>query len=137
MSTFDLIKGTHDQSNVGPYGYISADQLRNEQISPSSSHESSQDSVFSDKSDTSSQSSHDDGDSEVDDSTKSLQEPVAHSLPQPQASLVAQSAQQHQHPRRTSSTRPPPSLPRQAERKVLFVNDLVGKNIVHGLRFCC
>lgn len=135
MSTLDLIKGNDDQASLGPYGYIPVSELRNEETSPTSSEESTQDSTFSDKSDTSSQSSQEDGDAQTDDCSKASAHSLTHCLPPPQTSRAALGAQQHQHPRRTSSTRPPPPLPRQAERKVLFVNDLVGKNFFLRITF--
>lgn len=104
--------------------------------STSSTPFSSNDDVFSTTSDTSSQSSL--GDSQ-DDITAHASKPDvpadnlacllgAAAIRQEQAARLSSLDQQHQHPRRTfSATKRPPSLPRQDERKVLFVNDLVGK----------
>lgn len=114
-------------------GYITvAAQQEREALSRSPSPAGSDD-IFSVTSDNSSQSSNGDSDEEsyasVSKATVALHNSVCETA-SAQASTSAVGdctiAFRSQHPRRSfSSTKTPPSLPRQEERKVLFVNDLV------------
>ena len=101
-------------------GYVSTDRQQYYEAASTGSASSTQESIFSDASEVSSQSSNGDSDHEHSFSAEGkLASIAAQCLP----------AEQRQHPRRSSSAcKQPPPLPRQDERKVLFVNDLVGKN---------
>ncbi|TKX18868.1 cyclin-like protein 8 [Elsinoe australis] len=118
-------------------GYVSVQSQQKQDhvtISRSPSPSTSNDDVFSITSEQSSQSSHGDSDEESYQAFERKVTCAEQSQPSceftkpdiPTQSFCQTSAVQHQHPRRSISaaTRPPP-LPRQDERKVLFVNDLV------------
>ena len=128
-----------DTKSVLPHGYVHAQQAQCDDAYSASS-VTSQDSIFSDPLETSSQSSFADSDTESSgrliaerhrkDTSQQLAPTTSYqpSLASLHSSQVDICPSQRQHPRRTSSScNPPPSLPRQEERKVLFVNDLVGK----------
>lgn len=118
-------------------GYKPTAQQISLDVSPSSS-TSSQDSIFSHASSQSSLATQ----SSASDKPQCLPSQALHNSftqqsgyfrPDPCAPAIYQhasvSAEQRQHPRRTSSdgASKPPALVRQDERKALFVNDLVGK----------
>ncbi|PNS14588.1 G1/S-specific cyclin pas1 [Sphaceloma murrayae] len=115
-------------------GYVSVDTHKNHQdhvtVSRTPSPSTSIDDVFSVTSDNSSQSSHADSD---EDSYQAFERKVTcadRHVPECEFTkpcIPVQAAQeQHHHPRRSiSAAKRPPPLPRQDERKVLFVNDLV------------
>lgn len=117
--------GYTDKPCVPSYGCVSASRGQDLETRSQTS-ECSQNSVFSDYSDVSSQSSLTYSEPELDNVPE-------RSFPKPQPCprdlpklVTAVPPENRQHPRRSSSdNRIPPSLPRQDERKVLFVNDLV------------
>ena len=115
-------------------GYVPADRQQYYEAASTGSAPSTQESVFSDVSEVSSQSSN--GDSDHDDlpysacAEKSITNDQFPTEPCSTAPLADQCSlpEQRPHPRRSiSACNQPPPLPRQDERKVLFVNDLVGK----------
>ncbi|KAG8622785.1 hypothetical protein KVT40_009296 [Elsinoe batatas] len=123
ICVFDPSHGGYVSVETQTHGHIA--------ISRSPSPAPSNDDVFSITSENSSQSSNGDSDEESYQAferkvTCAEQTEPACEFTKPCVPAQGVAATQHQHPRRSfSAAKRPPPLPRQEERKLLFVNDLV------------